>query len=64
MKAWHEREPFAFNGRYTKLRYVNIWPRPIQQPHPPIHIPGGGSIETFDFLTIRRGAHRAEVSLP
>ena len=48
-RAWHEREPFAFNGRYTKLRYVNIWPRPIQQPHPPIHIPGGGSIETYDF---------------
>ncbi len=23
--------------------------RPIQQPHPPMHIPGGGSIETFDF---------------
>jgi alkanesulfonate monooxygenase SsuD/methylene tetrahydromethanopterin reductase-like flavin-dependent oxidoreductase (luciferase family) len=49
MRAWHEREPFAFNGRYTKLRYVNLWPRPIQQPHPPIHIPGGGSLETFDF---------------
>ncbi|HKV05357.1 MAG TPA: LLM class flavin-dependent oxidoreductase [Candidatus Acidoferrales bacterium] len=49
LRAWHEREPFAFNGRYTKLRYVNLWPRPIQQPHPPIHIPGGGSIETFDF---------------
>src|SRR5271167_863193 len=48
-RAWAEREPFAFNGRYTKLRYVNAWPRPIQQPHPPIHIPGGGSIETFDF---------------
>jgi alkanesulfonate monooxygenase SsuD/methylene tetrahydromethanopterin reductase-like flavin-dependent oxidoreductase (luciferase family) len=49
MRAWHEREPFAFNGRYNKLRYVNIWPRPIQQPHPPIHIPGGGSLETYDF---------------
>ena len=43
------REPFAFNGRYNKLRHVNIWPRPIQQPHPPIHIPGGGSVETYDF---------------
>jgi alkanesulfonate monooxygenase SsuD/methylene tetrahydromethanopterin reductase-like flavin-dependent oxidoreductase (luciferase family) len=31
------------------LRYVNIWPRPLQQPHPPIWIPGGGSIETWDF---------------
>jgi alkanesulfonate monooxygenase SsuD/methylene tetrahydromethanopterin reductase-like flavin-dependent oxidoreductase (luciferase family) len=49
MRAWHEPEPFAFNGRYTKLRYVNVWPRPIQKPNPPIHIPGGGSLETFDF---------------
>jgi alkanesulfonate monooxygenase SsuD/methylene tetrahydromethanopterin reductase-like flavin-dependent oxidoreductase (luciferase family) len=49
LRAWNEREPFAFNGRYTKLRHVNLWPRPIQQPRPPIHIPGSGSIETFDF---------------
>jgi alkanesulfonate monooxygenase SsuD/methylene tetrahydromethanopterin reductase-like flavin-dependent oxidoreductase (luciferase family) len=49
IKAWTTREPFAFNGRYNKLRYVNIWPRPIQQPHPPVHIPGGGSVETYDF---------------
>jgi alkanesulfonate monooxygenase SsuD/methylene tetrahydromethanopterin reductase-like flavin-dependent oxidoreductase (luciferase family) len=49
IRAWTERKPFAFNGRYNKLRYVNIWPRPIQQPHPPIHIPGGGSVETYDF---------------
>ncbi len=49
VRAWTEKEPFAFNGRYNKLRYVNIWPRPIQQPHPPVHIPGGGSVETYDF---------------
>jgi alkanesulfonate monooxygenase SsuD/methylene tetrahydromethanopterin reductase-like flavin-dependent oxidoreductase (luciferase family) len=49
VRAWREREPFAFNGRYTKLRYVNCWPRPIQQPRPPVFIPGGGSIETWDF---------------
>jgi alkanesulfonate monooxygenase SsuD/methylene tetrahydromethanopterin reductase-like flavin-dependent oxidoreductase (luciferase family) len=49
MKAWAAREPFAFNGKYTKLRYVNLWPRPIQQPHPPVWIPGLGSIETWDF---------------
>lgn len=48
MRAWKEDEPFAFNGRYTKLRYVNCWPKPIQNP-PPIHIPGGGSVETYDF---------------
>jgi alkanesulfonate monooxygenase SsuD/methylene tetrahydromethanopterin reductase-like flavin-dependent oxidoreductase (luciferase family) len=49
LRAWTEREPFAFDGKYNQLRYVNIWPRPLQQPHPPIYIPGGGSIETWDF---------------
>lgn len=49
MRAWQSDEPFAFDGKYTQLRYVNIWPKPIQRPHPPIYIPGGGSIETWDF---------------
>ena len=47
MKAWREPKPFAWNGRFTKLRYVNPWPRPVQKPHPPVWIPGGGSIETW-----------------
>src|SRR4029453_14126921 len=47
-KAWTEKETFSFSGRYNQQRYVNIWPRPIQNdPHPPIWIPGGGSIETW-----------------
>ncbi len=49
LQAWTRPEPFIFNGKYTQLRYVNIWPRPLQKPHPPIWIPGGGSIETWDF---------------
>jgi alkanesulfonate monooxygenase SsuD/methylene tetrahydromethanopterin reductase-like flavin-dependent oxidoreductase (luciferase family) len=48
-RAWAEDEPFAFDGKYNQLRYVNCWPKPIQKPHPPIYIPGGGSIETWDF---------------
>ena len=48
-RAWTEPEPFAFNGKYTQNRYVNIWPRPLQQPHPPVWIPGGGSIETWGW---------------
>ncbi|MCZ6659197.1 MAG: LLM class flavin-dependent oxidoreductase [Gammaproteobacteria bacterium] len=47
MKAWQEEDTFSFNGRFNKLRYVNVWPRPVQKPHPPIWIPGGGSIETW-----------------
>lgn len=49
MQAWAKDGPFPFNGRYTKLRYVNCWPKPIQKPYPPIFIPGGGSVETYDF---------------
>ena len=48
-RAWTEPEPFAFNGKYTQIRYVNIWPRPVQKPHPPIWIPGGGSVETWGW---------------
>ena len=49
MKAWTEQDTFAFNGRFNQQRYVNIWPRPMQKPHPPIWIPGGGSIETWQW---------------
>ena len=46
MRAWKTRQPFAFNGKYTQLRYVNSGRGPMQKPHPPIWIPGGGSVET------------------
>jgi alkanesulfonate monooxygenase SsuD/methylene tetrahydromethanopterin reductase-like flavin-dependent oxidoreductase (luciferase family) len=49
VKAWTEKDTFAFDGRYNQQRYVNIWPRPVQQPHPPIWIPGGGSVETWQW---------------
>ncbi len=49
MKAWTTPKPFDFNGRFTQMRSVNIVPRPLQQPHPPVWIPGGGSVETWDM---------------
>ncbi|HEV3109672.1 MAG TPA: LLM class flavin-dependent oxidoreductase [Candidatus Binataceae bacterium] len=49
IRAWTADDIFSFNGKYTQLRYVNLWPRPLQQPHPPVWVPGGGSIETWDF---------------
>ncbi len=48
--AWTRDEVFAFNGKYTQLRYVNVWPKPIQKPHPPVWVPGGGSSSTWDFV--------------
>ncbi len=49
IRAWTDPDVFAWNGKFNKLRYVNVWPRPVQKPHPPIWIPGGGSVETWDF---------------
>ncbi len=51
IKAWTTPEPFAFNGKYNQVRYVNIWPRPLQKPHPPVWIPGGGSVETWEWVS-------------
>jgi alkanesulfonate monooxygenase SsuD/methylene tetrahydromethanopterin reductase-like flavin-dependent oxidoreductase (luciferase family) len=53
VRAWTDPDPFAWNGRFHKLRYVNVWPRPVQRPHPPIWIPGGGSIETWRWCAER-----------
>jgi alkanesulfonate monooxygenase SsuD/methylene tetrahydromethanopterin reductase-like flavin-dependent oxidoreductase (luciferase family) len=46
-RAWTEDGPFAFEGHHYPLRYVNPWPRPTQQPHPPVWIPGSRSRETL-----------------
>ena len=51
IQAWTRPDVFTFNGKYTQLRYVNIWPRPVQKPHPPIWIPAGGSIETWEWVS-------------
>ncbi|HXP75070.1 MAG TPA: LLM class flavin-dependent oxidoreductase [Stellaceae bacterium] len=36
--AWTEPQPFAWQGRYFEFRSICIWPRPQQQPHPPIYM--------------------------
>ena len=48
IKAWTERNgPFSHEGRFFHHRNVNIWPRPYQDPHPPIWVsatsPGGAA---------------------
>jgi alkanesulfonate monooxygenase SsuD/methylene tetrahydromethanopterin reductase-like flavin-dependent oxidoreductase (luciferase family) len=57
VQAWTRPGPFEFHGKYYTLRYVNPWPRPLQQPHPPIWIPGAGSLETMEFCAKRRYAY-------
>jgi alkanesulfonate monooxygenase SsuD/methylene tetrahydromethanopterin reductase-like flavin-dependent oxidoreductase (luciferase family) len=57
IKAWTQPGPFTWNSKHYYFRYVNPWPRPLQQPHPPIWIPGVGSKETIDFVAQRRYAY-------
>lgn len=39
VKAWTSHDgPFTFEGDFFHHRMVNIWPRPYQQPHPPIWV--------------------------
>lgn len=49
VKAWTTPEPFNWEGRFWHYRYVNVWPRPYQQPHPPIWITGSSS-ETVPWV--------------
>ena len=49
MKAWTQPGPFPYNGRFNQLRYVNPWPQPLQKPHPPVWLAGGGSVETYEM---------------
>lgn len=48
-RAWQAEEPFAFNGEYFQYPVVNPWPRPVQQPSPPIWLPGTASMSTWDM---------------
>ena len=50
IKAWTTDGPFSWDGTHYRFRYVNIWPRPYQKPHPPIWIPGSGSSETMEWV--------------
>ncbi|HEX9194312.1 MAG TPA: LLM class flavin-dependent oxidoreductase [Burkholderiales bacterium] len=49
VRAWTEPGPFEFHSKHYHFAYVNVWPRPYQQPHPPIWIPSQGSRETIEF---------------
>jgi alkanesulfonate monooxygenase SsuD/methylene tetrahydromethanopterin reductase-like flavin-dependent oxidoreductase (luciferase family) len=56
MRIWTEDGPFSHYGKHYKIKYVNAWPKPVQQPHPPVWIPGAGSLETMDWVAKKRYA--------
>ena len=50
IKAWTVDGPFTWQGEHFYIPNVNPIPRPIQTPHPPVWIPGQGSLETLQFI--------------
>jgi alkanesulfonate monooxygenase SsuD/methylene tetrahydromethanopterin reductase-like flavin-dependent oxidoreductase (luciferase family) len=56
VRAWTATEPFAFEGKHHHVPWVNVWPRPYQEPHPPIWTPTNGSTETVEWAA--RADHR------
>ncbi len=54
VRAWTEPGPFSFEGKHYRFKYVNIWPKPLQKPHPPIFIPSSGSVETVAWAAANR----------
>lgn len=53
LRAWGDPDPFAWNGKFSQYPSVNIWPRPLQQPRPPVYITGLGNPNTMR-MTLER----------
>jgi alkanesulfonate monooxygenase SsuD/methylene tetrahydromethanopterin reductase-like flavin-dependent oxidoreductase (luciferase family) len=61
MKALTTRDgPFNFEGHYHHYRQVNIWPRPYQDPRPPVWVTVGSPEST---LEVAQRQHRMAVFL-
>ena len=55
LKAWTTHDgPFPFEGRFYQHRMVNIWPRPFQQPHPPVWV---ASLSPFGAADVAKRGH-------
>lgn len=40
VQAWTAPQPFGWEGRYYRFSTVSLWPRSVQEPHPPIFMSG------------------------
>ncbi len=42
LKRLFTEDSVDFDGKHYRVRGARLWPKPVQRPHPPIHIGGGG----------------------
>ena len=61
VKAWTQDESFTYNGEFIEVpNEVTVWPKPLQQPHPPFWV-AGTSVESmklaaqWDMMPITTG---------
>ena len=59
LKAWTEPQ-FSHDGKFWSYKDIAIWPRPYQQPHPPVWVPFTGSKETIEWA----GKHNFSAVMP
>ena len=59
LKAWTEPK-FSYEGKFWSYKDIAIWPRPYQQPHPPVWVPFTGSKETIEWA----GKHNFSAVIP
>ena len=50
LKAWG-KEPFTFSGKYYQCKDLNVRPKPLQTPHPPIRV---GVTSAVSFALVGR----------
>jgi natural product biosynthesis luciferase-like monooxygenase protein len=49
LRAWRER-PFSYGGRFHRFEELEVWPPPVQTPHPPIWAAATRSPDTFAWI--------------
>lgn len=47
--SWTEDDMISFQGKYYECRHFSLFPRPYQDPHPPIWIPSGGNPQMIEW---------------
>jgi alkanesulfonate monooxygenase SsuD/methylene tetrahydromethanopterin reductase-like flavin-dependent oxidoreductase (luciferase family) len=53
LKAWTSPKPFSWEGKHFQFKNVSVWPRTVQEPHPPV-FGSGNSEESARFAAERR----------
>ena len=48
LRAWTQ-ERFSYDGRFFQVNDLSLVPRPVQQPHPPVHV-AANTPETYELM--------------